>query len=323
MEERRLVKSGLSSFTIALPKEWIKRNKLGKGSSVYCKEDSGGLILLPKKIKEKKPDTEILLLVDEVSIKSISRDLVANYLKNSGAIKLKGKELMSKLAELKKVIGQLAGLEVIEETGDTLILKDFIDIDEISLKNLIRRSDNILRSMFTDTLICINSSNPPLAEAIRLRDKEVNRLIFLVYKGLNYLAEHPQEASTQEIKPTEFMHLWELNNHLEKIGDEVKRLAIATTELKIGKNEAVQIGSLLKEVKEAHTQIMTSIYKKDIALSDKYASVLKDIQKKCENHIKNSRAVEIRQPIARINYLLSHLKDISRIVRYFGFERVE
>jgi phosphate uptake regulator len=319
MEERKLVKSGLSSFTIALPKDWVERNKLTKGSSVFCEEESDRLILLPKKVKEKKSEEEKILLIDDISIKSLSRDLVANYLKNTGIIKLKGKELMSKLTEIKTVLSQLAGLEVIEETGDTLVLKDFIDIDEISLLNLLRRNDNVLRSMFTDTINCISSVNPELSEAVRLRDKEVNRLVFLIYKGLNYLAEHPQEASNQGIKPTNFMHLWELNNHLEKIGDEVKRIAMNSAKAKLGKNDILQIKPILEEVQEIYVQVMTATYKHDIFLSDKYAAQINDVQETCDKYLQTSKSIENRKFVARMRYLLSHINDISRLIRYFSF----
>ena len=49
---RKLVKSGLASSTIALPKDWIDKQKLKKGDMIYISEIEGGGLLVttePKK----------------------------------------------------------------------------------------------------------------------------------------------------------------------------------------------------------------------------------------------------------------------------------
>ncbi len=320
MGERKLVKSGLSSFTIALPKEWLVRHNLGKGGVVFCEEEGDSILLFPKKNVEPKQETELVLSVDGVPMQSIIRDLVAAYLTNKGFIVIKGKELRSKLAEIRKSITQLPGLEVVEETGDKLVAKDFINIDEIVIKSLIRRIDNIIRSIFTDTLECVKNGDAELAEAVRLRDKEVNRLTFLVSKGLNYLSTHPHEARNHGVIPANFMHVWELNNDLEKVGDELKRMGMTFPEIKLPKKDLKNFEEVFNLTKEFYINTMLALYKHDLVLGDKYAYIREEILDKCDACLTTQYSLKLRRIANRLKYVVSNVNDISRLVRYLEFK---
>ncbi len=322
MIERKLVKSGLSSNTIALPKEWVTRNKLAKGNSIYLEEENNRLILTPKKIKEKKLGAEYVLFTDAQGIRSIIRNIIAGYLTNAGNIKLKGKDLRHKLPEIKNIITQLAGLEVIEETSDTLVLKDFINIEEITIPHLVRRTDNILRSLFIDTLECIKTHDAGLAETIRIRDKEVNRLTYLIYKSLNHVVEHLNEVHSHGISPNNLMHCWELNGHLEKIGDEIKRLAMAIPKAQLTKSESTEMEHLLKGVMEFYLSTMMALYKHDLSLADEHAEIIDTLTKKCDTYLASLKSLNGRQIIARMKYSVSHINDISRLIYYLTFVKV-
>ena len=57
---RKLVRAGASSFTVALPKEWITKNSLEKGNIVYINKISDNELILTAEPKEKKsPEREI------------------------------------------------------------------------------------------------------------------------------------------------------------------------------------------------------------------------------------------------------------------------
>jgi len=250
MEKRKLVKSGLFSYTIALPKDWVIRHKLGKGSTIYIDEQSGDLLLTPDKIIEQpaSKEKEKVLYIDGVPAETILRDITAAHLMNINTICLKGDDLKKNIATFKKRISEFTGLEVIEETSDSLLIKDFVNINELNVHDLIKREDNIIRSMFLDTTDCLKNNDSNLAEAIRGRDKEVNRLAFMIYKCLNYIEEHPQQWKNHGVHPAYVAHVWEINGYLEKIGDEVKRIAMLVPETKLKPSERKDINSLIQDV---------------------------------------------------------------------------
>lgn len=177
--------------------------------------------------------------------------------------------------------------------------------------------------MFLDSAACLQAPDADLAEAIRLRDKEVNRLSFLMSKTLNYLADHPHQAHNHGIIAKNFMHCWELNNHLEKIGDEIKRLAIVIPKVQFQKQDSNNIRQLLQEVQDFYQNSMNALHKHDIKLADQGAGNRENLTGKCDKYLNNTRSLYARQAIARLKYIVYHINDISRLVRYLSLIEVK
>ena len=135
MEKRKLVQSGLFSFTVSLPKDWVTRHKLKKGSQIFLEERDDMLLLTPEQTPNlaRKETKEHRLNVDIISENSLTRDIIASYLMNVRDIRLQGKNLRSNVEWCKNLIAMLPGLEVIEETGESLLIKDFINISELNV----------------------------------------------------------------------------------------------------------------------------------------------------------------------------------------------
>src|SRR3989344_3560288 len=323
MDERKLVKSGMFSHTIALPKEWVTRHKLNKGSKVYLTEHQGALLLTPEKSKiSLKEKGETMINIDGLAKNSIKRDIIASYLTNSGVVKLIGKDIKKNAQTYKEVISQLPGLEVIEETGDYIIVHDFINIEELNIPDIIKRTDIIIRSLFEDTFECLQNKSSDLAESIRKRDKEINRLVFLVYKCLNHVNDHPQEGKNHGIEsPSCSTHIWELNGYLEKIGDEIKRFASLVPKSKISAKENKEVENLLKDVEKFYIEIMTSLYKGSTANADESSEKRGEIKDKCNAFLEESKSPALTSIVSKLIYLISFINSISRIVRYILFDK--
>ena len=236
MDERKLVKSGMFSHTIALPKEWVTRHKLNKGSKVYLTEHQGALLLTPEKSKiSLKEKGETMINIDGLAKNSIKRD--------------------------------------------------------INIPDIIKRTDIIIRSLFEDTFECLQNKSSDLAESIRKRDKEINRLVFLVYKCLNHVNDHPQEGKNHGIEsPSCSTHIWELNGYLEKIGDEIKRFASLVPKSKISAKENKEVENLLKDVEKFYIEIMTSLYKGSTANADESSEKRGEIKDKCNAFLEESKS---------------------------------
>ncbi|MBI4143957.1 phosphate uptake regulator PhoU [Candidatus Woesearchaeota archaeon] len=311
MEERTIVKSGLASHTITIPKNWLQRNHLKKGSKVYCTEEESSLRIFPTKVEHLREEDQAINIDDAIDIQ---RQIVAAYLTNHNEIRIFGKTLSEKLTKVKEFVTKLAGLEILEETGNHLILKDYIDIDEINLWNLLKRMDIIIRSMMSDTRSCLEKTNPQLASVVYARDLELNKLAFLVYKNLNYLAMHPDQAALQQVKPHNLMHLWEMNNHLEKIGDEVKRLVISSGDLPPKNAESIK--ELFEFAENFYRKIMDAFRTKNQRVADEASNQRYRVLDMCAKYLETARAIKGRHLVARIPYIISHTNDISRTMQY-------
>ncbi len=323
MEKRKLVKSGLFSYTISLPKEWIERHKLDKGSTIYLDEQVDGLFVKAgeskKDIKESK---DAVLKIDGMTKNSVIRNIVASYLTNKDTLTLLGKDLSKNIDEYKKNISDmLPGFEVIEETSEMLLIKNFININELIVPDLLRRADNITRSLILDTYECFKTNDIKLGDAIRKRDKEVNRLAFLIFKCLNYISEHPHQSRIHGVHPMTIAHIWELNNYVERLADEIKRIAPLIPSLKHGSEDRKKIEKLFSGVEKFYLETMTALYKHDIEQADKSADERHDIRKECNQYLEISRSPVGRSIVGRLVYMTSFINSISRLIRYVSFEK--
>ena len=311
MEKRKIVQSGLFSYTVSLPKEWLLRYKINKGSDVYISEYGDGLIITPGKADKNpiKSNSECILDVDKFSTNSIIRDITSAYLTNIKTIVLEGNTLKNNIETYKRALNSYPGLEVIEETGNSITIKNFINVDEFIIPDILRRSDIILRSMFLDILESLKTKDKKLVESIIQRDVEVNRLTFLVYLCINHINEYPQEAKIHGVEVSLSPHIWELNGHFEKIGDELKRFARLIPDCGLSGKSEDKIKTIF------------SFYKNDVDKADKASAKRKTILNLCNDFLLNSRSPSQRGMASRMVYMISFINSISRSSRYITFEK--
>ena len=81
METRKLQITGGSTYIISLPKKWIVRNQLKKGSALNLSEEGGALLVMPSELAKQEKSNEAFIKVlanDDPS--AIIRKVVSTYL---------------------------------------------------------------------------------------------------------------------------------------------------------------------------------------------------------------------------------------------------
>ena len=308
---RKLVQSGPSSFTIALPREWVRLHKLSKGDLITL-EVQADKIILSKKIFEKKEDEapDITITVDGKEFRELQRDIRAAYL-SAKRIILTGKTLQQKLADLKKEVSELVALEIVDESRMSLVCRNFVNMGDVSVANLIRRMDNIVRSMFHDLPSCRGHTD--VAEAIRARDASINRLSFLTLKCMRSGLLDPEILADLKLSYKEIVMYWELNLQLEKIGDEIKRVARLLAKV-TKKHESIL--HLCSTVTKNYEDVMKSFYTQDSQLSDLVALRRDQLINACDEFFEKNTTLVISEITGKLKGIMSHITDISRLVRY-------
>jgi len=282
MHARRLVKSGASSYTISLPKEWLSRNKLTRGNLLYIKEDSANkLSITPERIEEKPKLKEITISIDDKKLDAIERELTSAYINNYSSIVIIGSKLIDQTKGIRRILHEFSGLEIIEQTSTRIIAKDFLDLKEISINSIIKRMDMIIRSMTQDLVDNIKNKN--LYEDIELRDVDVNRLYFLLYRLIKGALNDPIFASHFEIDNTKILSLWYLIINLENTADAYKNICLSLKSLN-SKSKKFEFGSLerlYQDIRSSYLDVMKAYYTLDKKLADNTASRREDIIKRC------------------------------------------
>jgi len=275
MEPRKLVKAGQTSHTISLPKDWITKNNLKKGDTIYVSTKSDNELLITtsseQKISEKKEKT---INIDGKEMDTIQRDITSAYLNNYNTITLIGNNITNKTKEIRKILHDFVALEISEQTPMRIVAKDLLNLQEISLSKTINRMDLIIRTMITDTISSFEGKE--LHESIQYRDYDVNRLYFLLSRLLKGSLQDPGLAGQLGIKKDEVLSYWYLVVNLENLADYIKNIS------ETGKTKDKCAKKIIEILQRNYLDTMKAHYNKDRVLADAVVKKRIEIQEECE-----------------------------------------
>lgn len=277
MESRKIISFGSSSFVISIPKNWIQQHKLEKGDAIFVEQRPNQLIITTDKASKKSNILEKVIDASEKSVQTIETEIYASYLKNYDLIEIININ-ESDVQKVKGTLQDLAGMEILEETTSKLVAKDLININEVSIKALMRRIDIIIRSMMDDVITWEN----PNVDSMYERDRDVNRLTFLARRMMTAALEDPKIAKTFNTTTLEVLNDWDIVVALEKIGDHCKRMIRSFAQLKLSEDKQKVIESLFKEVNQRYLVVMKAYYAKDTSIAHELESSNKDLIRRCD-----------------------------------------
>lgn len=269
MESRKVQKTGLSTLTVSLPKEWVSMINLKPGDQVDLEiMPDGSLNVGPKEHKKREPLRKLIQLESGDSTDHLVRKLIGVYLAGFTIMEVRSKERMD--LEIKRAARDFArmviGPEVIEETANSIVLHDLSDPVELPQKKCVRRMHLIVDTMHRDAMIAYSQGDRDLANDVIERDQDVDRLYWMTYKQYNLIQKDRSLAERVGVDIHESMSLMMLARLIERIGDHAEK--IAKHALNLGKKGAsTEMGAIEKISQEALvmlTKAMESYFLRDI-----------------------------------------------------------
>src|SRR3989344_3943481 len=147
---RKVIGFGDSSFVISLPKEWVDKHRIKKGDVVNVSEESNELKITPHGAPMKKENKEITITFDN-NLKDLKAQLFRSYIDDYNIINVQKKGIYTYAKDVRRLVNDnFIALDVIQSGDDKITMKDFLNLSEFSVYDLIRRMDRILMSMFED-----------------------------------------------------------------------------------------------------------------------------------------------------------------------------
>ncbi len=143
---RRLINLAGSSFVVSLPKKWVKLHNLNKKDSVNLLVEDNKIII--------SPEENIKGLSKEVDISSLDKHMielviVAYYRAGYSEIKLsfsnttcsdlKFGRRVKIMKVVRSIVSKLIGIEVVEQTAHSCLIKEVVSSDTSEFDNLLRR----------------------------------------------------------------------------------------------------------------------------------------------------------------------------------------
>jgi phosphate uptake regulator len=270
---RRLVKAGQASHTISLPKEWLDRHKLKKGDLVYLYEkgDKELTITPESKADEQVPQKEITIPIDDKNLSTIQREITSAYINNYNTIILNGQSVTRLTKDIRKMLHDFVALEVADQTTNSIIAKDLLNLKEISIDKTLRRMDMLVRSMIQDGIGSLE--NAELAQSVFVRDYEVNRAYFLLMRLLKSSLQNKQIADFFQLSNDKVLSYYYLTINLENYADCAKQLADYLVKEK--KKDKVKV--VLQKVEKSYLDVMKAYFTRDKKLADGVALQREDL----------------------------------------------
>lgn len=311
VEFRKLISFGKSSYVISLPKAWIDKSKLLKGSLISVKEDSDNLILSPKLEEEKPDEKEIVINVDGKEYNQIRREIIPAYINNYHVINLVGKELVEKGTIIRDILHNLMALEIMEQTSEKLVAKDFVNMEKLNVFKLIHKIDVIARSMLDDLKF---SSDVP-CENLAARDEDINRITYLLYRAIKYAFNSPSMMREYKTVPLQLLNYWSVISAIERFSDQIKCASVYCCSVNLNKQSKEDMNKLLGDVKKAYLQIMAAFYNNDKNAAYKVALMKNQLAKRCDDlYAKHWKKEQVPLAIEKIRNMMLEVHNITRTV---------
>lgn len=309
MHVRKLVKAGNASHTVSLPKSWINKNNLKKGDTIFIQEKSDSeLSIKISPDDEKQEQKEITIEVDNKSIGSIQREITSAYVNNYSKINLVGKSIGQQSKKIRGVIHHFVALEVDEQTSSKISAKDLLNLNEISIEKTIRRMDMTLRSIMQDTISAI--SGKKIDESVELRDDDVNRLYFLLFRLLKGALNSQKIAQNFKITNSDILSIWYLNVNVENIADNTKTIISLFDKI----NDKELLKEVCSDIKQAYEDVMKAYYNKNKQAADSVAARRIDIFTKATKLLIKTPTAGAAEVIENLKDMTTNICNIARIV---------
>jgi len=314
LEHRKLIKFGNSSHVISIPNLWLKKNNLVKGDTLYLEENGSNELILTSEKKENAPpeNKEITIRIESKDERDVKRKIVSAYINNYKTIKLVEKDIEKRSDEIRNILKKLSGVEVLEQTKDYIVAKDFINMKAISLIHLIRRMDILTRNMLIDAQESF--TNKKLYQSLMQRDQDINRLLFVVYRLAKFLLKNPENLSKNNLETLDVVVYGQIADHLERFADETKRSSRYIMKLKGTIKEKSEFQSLYKEIESCYLAAMKALYSKDCEGALKVANTTKMLIEKCKKISTKTKEKEAIILVERFKTMVNHIRTIIRLI---------
>lgn len=315
MEQRKLIKLGNSSFAIALPKEWVDKSGLKKGDNIFLEKNNDGKLTVMTHYSPKEADKEISLDLKEKDDVSLQVDLIGAYLGDHNLFRIKNNIETKKKQRIKELIKNLMSFEIVEETNEEITVKDVLSLEGTDIKMIIRRIDNILRSFFEDIESAMNSEKmrKDAAAEINLADKEITKLYLLVSRIFLKSLDNHSLLTSLNTNSLELFTNWWLAIHLERIGDELKRIAsVAEREQAILADKTFQ--ELMNKIKINYLDCINAYHKKDKDLVRGIIANNIKIREECQRFDQDDAA--LAKTVEKLVSIQDNIFQISKMISY-------
>lgn len=312
MDQRKLIGFGRDSYIVSLPKKWVQDNKLKKGDRLFVDYALHELKISVSDMSSEKKRLSRSIDITKKNEERIKTEIVTAYLNCVDEIIVRGDGLADHSILIKNQVAELPGFEIMEVSNTKIIAHDVLNLEEINVHDTIRRIDMMLRAMMDDVLACRCCKKECMV--MKERDKDVNRLVFLVYRILNSVSTNYYAANKLGIKPQDIYKLSLIVMRLEKIGDNIKRICYMLQTKNIKEKARKEIIDRYSRIKKEYTSLMSAYYASDKEKAITIITGISNLTLELNNFLEKNPEVSIARIVEYQKSMVSAITHIGRTI---------
>ena len=290
---RRLQRVGGGTFVVSLPKRWVERMNLNRGSEVIVEEGPGGSIIVYTD-EPSQLETSVVFESEREDV-SLNR-ILSKYLAGYDIIEIEFSEGLS-LPIRRRVISfikNLPGMEIEEENESSMTLRCISS--PMDPRRLMRKMHGIAFTMLKDAISVARTGNQELAEMVKDRDDELDRSYFVAVRTARKALMDVRLMSKFGISPVKLMDFRMAAMFEEWIGDH----AVDLTETRFNGD----MGTLLRDLEVLQNLVLRSFMTGEEILVHK----VKSLSEKIRGYLKEGEFFEL---IGRVVRTYTDIADLS------------
>ena len=242
--ERTIQRTGSGTYTVSLPKEYIRSNKLSTGSTVRCVKQGRILSIVPESLNQQQ---SLQIEADSVESAGISTFLILTYRAGIDSVLISGDIDLPLRQSIRDASATLIGTEIVRSSSDEMELQTMVapsQIDTAShLKQMARTTTQICNESVKKNVDTENLTG--MVETVTNQENLLERVYHLT-------RTNPQGSAIDQ--------LGRISDHLF-IGREVSRIArgfvdIACMSLSLDEDVEASVIALQDEVDAVLTALV-------------------------------------------------------------------
>ncbi|MFW9934100.1 MAG: PhoU domain-containing protein [Candidatus Thorarchaeota archaeon] len=198
MEVRKVMRLGMSSLVVSVPKEWADKYKLDQESRlVLIPQSDGSIALYPQTVPREKPRTIHLKTKPDDPPGLLEQRMVAAYLTDFDEIHIQSEGVIpsEQRDRLRRYLRLLTGYQIMESSSSHLLILNVARVAEMDVERALYRAHTIATSMLKDSLKALQNRDPNMARTVIGLEEDVNQFYYLVNKQLRAALLDPNVMS--------------------------------------------------------------------------------------------------------------------------------
>ncbi|RLG14442.1 MAG: hypothetical protein DRN66_02000 [Candidatus Nanohalarchaeota archaeon] len=221
MHRRKIQLIAGSTYSVSLPKEWVKKNNLKEKKEIMISEKNDRTLIISPHSTEGKKLNEISLDIDKYA-NNIDQVLFAVYYLGIETINIFSKKELTKEAKarLKKTITHMSGTEISYEDRQKITINVLLDKSKVNIIHVFYRISLLIES----SIVCLLEQTD--INEININENEIDRLYHLMAKMISLSLIDSNILCSSKINNVSLIPMYFLvSKRLENIGDNVYHLS--------------------------------------------------------------------------------------------------